>query len=500
MVDINWLKGKVFGGESGGDYDALFGYANRDGQKFGGTKLTNMTVDQAIEFSNPRGPYAQHVKGQIGRVATPMGGYQIVGTTLRDMKRQMGLTGTEQMTPDMQDRIGAEIYKTQGSGAWEGWGKGGGGGGGGGKPRYSSTTSTMNGGGRPTMGLLDMDEPPKTFKEKIKGQWKSGELMDNLALGFNSMRLNPDQNLGQVIGSRSERRAKGENQNRTAAWLASIGREDLAAAMMSGALDAGDAAKIAMTPEKDDNTAMMKNYEYAKGLGMDDAAASEWARAGGGGSTTTVTMGDTGSGALNKELGKAEATTWGSYMTAADTAGGMVNDMDLLEAALSAAPQDPIVGQLAKRFPGFSSPAAVAQSVIMRRAPEMRVEGSGSTSDVEFNAMLDSLPQLTNYPEANMVILNALRNKATRDMERGQIITRYMSSDRSTQAEQATREALSALQQKSLIDDNMRAVLDRFGFNPNKSAGAGAANAAPVTGGPPKAGVYNPATKRVEFK
>lgn len=115
------IRNGIFAGESGGDYNALFGFSNRNGGPFSHVRVSDMTLDQAIEFSDPNGPYAQWVKSQIGRVATPMGGYQVVGSTLRDMKNRMGLTGQERFTPALQDAIGSEIYKTQGIGAWEGY-------------------------------------------------------------------------------------------------------------------------------------------------------------------------------------------------------------------------------------------------------------------------------------------------------------------------------------------------------------------------------------------
>lgn len=119
----NWdaIRADIFAGESGGDYDALYGYSNRPGGKFANVKLTDMTVDDALAFAAPSGEYGQHVKGQIGRVATPMGAYQIVGTTLREAKRALGLTGKERMTPELQEKLGQHIYQTQGTGAWEGY-------------------------------------------------------------------------------------------------------------------------------------------------------------------------------------------------------------------------------------------------------------------------------------------------------------------------------------------------------------------------------------------
>lgn len=121
MATWDQIRNGIFAGESGGDYNALFGYSNRDGGAFSGVRLTDMTVDQALNFANPSGPYGQHVKGQIGRVATPMGAYQVVGTTLRAAKDGLGLTGSEILTPELQDRIGQWIYANQGAGAWEGY-------------------------------------------------------------------------------------------------------------------------------------------------------------------------------------------------------------------------------------------------------------------------------------------------------------------------------------------------------------------------------------------
>lgn len=115
------IRNGIFAGESQGDYNALFNFSNRPGGPFENVKLTEMTVDEAIAFSDPSGPYAQWVKDRIGRVATPMGGYQVVGTTLRGAKSGLKLKGDELMTPELQDRIGQWIYRQQGTGAWEGY-------------------------------------------------------------------------------------------------------------------------------------------------------------------------------------------------------------------------------------------------------------------------------------------------------------------------------------------------------------------------------------------
>jgi hypothetical protein len=111
-------RAKIIQRESGGDYDALFGFANRGDGPFADTKLTNMTVDQAINFSQPSGDYANYTKGKLGYVATPMGAFQIVGSTLNSAKAEMGLTGNEVMTPELQERIAKHLYDTYGTKPW----------------------------------------------------------------------------------------------------------------------------------------------------------------------------------------------------------------------------------------------------------------------------------------------------------------------------------------------------------------------------------------------
>lgn len=115
------IRNGIFAGESGGDYNALFGFQNRRGGAFSRVRLTEMTVDQALAFAAPNGQYAQWVKSKIGRIATPMGAYQIVGKTLRAAKHGLGLRGDELMTADLQERLAHWIYRQQGTGAWEGY-------------------------------------------------------------------------------------------------------------------------------------------------------------------------------------------------------------------------------------------------------------------------------------------------------------------------------------------------------------------------------------------
>ena len=98
------------------------------------------------------------------------------------------------------------------------------------------------------MGLLDMQDEPQTFAERLKSQWQSGELKDRIALAANTLRMNPDQNLASALQDRQQAREQKSTMNRTAQWLISQGREDLAQAMMTGAVDPKSAVAVAMQP------------------------------------------------------------------------------------------------------------------------------------------------------------------------------------------------------------------------------------------------------------
>lgn len=96
--------------ESGGaadQYDTLFGHRNRGN----GVKVSNMTIKEASDFASPSGSYATSVKGEIGRVATPMGKFQIVGTTLRKLQDNLGLPDDVPFSPAVQEQLG--LYLAQ---------------------------------------------------------------------------------------------------------------------------------------------------------------------------------------------------------------------------------------------------------------------------------------------------------------------------------------------------------------------------------------------------
>ncbi len=93
--------------EGAGGYDTLYGHAQKNA--FAGTDVSKMPIADVLAFTDPSGAYAQSVKGQIGRVATPVGRYQVVGTTLRKAVNALGLDPSQPFDAATQDRVAAYL-------------------------------------------------------------------------------------------------------------------------------------------------------------------------------------------------------------------------------------------------------------------------------------------------------------------------------------------------------------------------------------------------------
>lgn len=189
-----------------------------------------------------------------------------------------------------------------------------------------------------------------------------------------------------------------------------------------------------------------------------------------GGEGVTINTGDTSS-ALRKKFDEKEGELWNTYVAAGAKAAALTNDMTLLDELGKVAPQGPVPGALQKMFPGLNSAGAAYTSVVTRLAPQMRVEGSGATSDIEYLGMVNSLPKLGNYPEANQLIGGMMKAKAAIDMDRAHIITQW----RNQQLDDAgARTALEQLNRRSIMTPELRELL--------AAVGGGEAGAAPDDG------------------
>ena len=244
----------IFAGESGGDYDALFGYQNRPDGIFSGIKVSEMPIADVIKFTSPSGEYGQYVKGQVGRVATPVGAYQVVGTTLRDAVKALGLDPSQKFDKATQDKIGQHILKTQGTGAWEGYGKGG-----------------------AAMAQQPQEQKPQGLLGGLLGGQGIGgalglsdDLRDRLAMGI--MAGSDPRQFAPLIQQRAasmqERKVASRTKaqaNATADYLEKIGQADIANLLRQGGIDAKTA--LAAGASKTKETADIQEYRLAQSQG-----------------------------------------------------------------------------------------------------------------------------------------------------------------------------------------------------------------------------------------
>lgn len=95
--------------EGSGNYDTLFAHS-QNGGRYDGMKASEMTLGQLYEFTDPNGDYGKFVAANNGgTVSTPVGRYQIVGSTLREIATKLGLDENTKFTPEIQDKMAAHL-------------------------------------------------------------------------------------------------------------------------------------------------------------------------------------------------------------------------------------------------------------------------------------------------------------------------------------------------------------------------------------------------------
>ena len=437
MLSYDWptMQKRIFDTESGGDYNALYGYANRPGKAFAGTSITDMTVDQALAFADPSGPYAQSVKSQVGRVATPMGAYQVVGSTLADAKRGLRLTGSEKMTPGLQDMIGKWVLNTQGPGAWEGLkniSKGASDMAATVQPPYmmgGDSTYNVNRREEPRAGLLGLFDRATTRDERT-----GLNPMQNFAAALDPL-IMPELRGGDAIRKQGAQRAGELSRNRTVGMLRQQGQNKIADMLEQGLISGSDAGKYLLAVPKEkgrtvDAAVLRKMFPGAQiedGLYnlKPDGTAN---KVGGGG--VNVNVGDEGSEAFEKKFGQLDAQALADVGIAGATASRSLAQIDRLEGLLANV-QTGMTANLKQIAGNFGIPTAglneiqAASALINSLVPAQRPPGSGPMSDADLDLFKKSLPRIINQPGGNQIILNTMRGIAQYDAMGSDIVQRF---------------------------------------------------------------------------
>lgn len=437
MVYDPRIRANIFAGESGGDYNALFGYQNRPDGRFSDINLTSMPIADVLSFTDPSGPYAQYVKDQVGRVATPVGAYQVVGSTLRDAVNALGIDPNTPFNQATQDRIGQWILDTQGTGAWAGY-----------QPNAAPIQISTSGVNAMPMtpqqpqGLLgylgiQKQDPTATDQTALpfyqRDRFK--DTMGNLAVALNEMRLNPSQAVPQIIQSRQEGRQQTRMDNRTIEWLRGQPNGERFA-QLAEAVGAGPALQMYQEAIKGpEQTALMQNYEYALRQGMSPEEARQWVSSG-----TNINMG-AGETAWDKGIGQYGVDTYVATQSAANSAIETLGNLQQMEVlmndpnfrsgtgadALSSAAKivELLGGNPAEVSSMEAFRAQVSNSVLSKLGGSL---GAGF-SDGDRRFIETTVPNLTNSVEGNRLIISIARNMANRQIEIGQLADQYVAQN-----------------------------------------------------------------------
>lgn len=145
-------------------------------------------------------------------------------------------------------------------------------------PRMATKPDMIAGGGNHTL-VGGGGNERKGFAGLSPEAWMaiSGAFMNMSQPGAGNPQLSAAYGM---MGDKRKKTQSAEATNKTVGWLRSQGREDLAAAVESGALDGKSAASLVFSQPKDDRTGNMKDYEYYKadelGAGRAPLSFADW--------------------------------------------------------------------------------------------------------------------------------------------------------------------------------------------------------------------------------
>lgn len=95
----------AIGAAEGATYDTMFGYAERPGGDFEGTKVTSLTLNEVLSL--------QKEMVKKNGISSAIGKYQFIQGTLKDAIKGLGLKGDEKFTPELQDRLAIWLLKNR---------------------------------------------------------------------------------------------------------------------------------------------------------------------------------------------------------------------------------------------------------------------------------------------------------------------------------------------------------------------------------------------------
>ena len=108
LTDLKKRISLAEGTSDPGGYDRLLGGTEKNLFRI---KPTEMTVQEILDFQLARGAgsYAEYANSEVGRISTPVGKYQVVGSTLQGLVDQGIVDPNEKFDENTQERIGTYL-------------------------------------------------------------------------------------------------------------------------------------------------------------------------------------------------------------------------------------------------------------------------------------------------------------------------------------------------------------------------------------------------------
>lgn len=264
--------------------------------------------------------------------------------------------------------------------------------------------------------------------------YKDPNVYNSLALGFNSMRLNPDQGLAAALQDRIKTAQEMSGRNKTAVSVADAlrkqGRNDEAALIEANPDMAKTVLSAMFTGDRAKNFTFMSGDQLNKERNTNVfdpkkpykvSSTGEISEIGGNGTAITISPEQKGDTKWEEAASGAIAKRFESYMNQGGVSADIIPEIQTLQELASIAPNGALSGRFAETFPGFSTAGDAFQATLSRIAPKMRVPGSGDSSDRDVDLLMRSLGALKNAPGANALIYQAFLDKSSIDMRRAEL-------------------------------------------------------------------------------
>ena len=267
-----------------------------------------------------------------------------------------------------------------------------------------------------------VEEP--SFMEKagsgISDWFSNKENIANLAIGLNSMRLNPDPNLAALMGKNLESMRKSKGRNATVTKLREKGRNDLADAVESGAMKATDAWTLAFKAP----SAFQEKLDFIKGMTPEEVKKyTDLGILGGG---TTINMGEK----TNMEFTQAAIKDAQAQITGGYSADNSLRDIAILR-KLGSNPVLQEVPDMARGLiPTGWSPAMDAYNGQLNKvAKGLRQAGEGVMTEKDFEVLQETSGAASMNIQARQILQSSLEETAKRQIERSSIASQFMSQN-----------------------------------------------------------------------